>query len=107
MSKAMLDDIAAQEAACKANVQHAQDKLPRLNPEAEIAKHQAALDTLQRRASTLRQVCLFLSQNTAVMHNMSSALCSAGHLHCARCASYPARALTSCTTCHLHLQSFA
>lgn len=54
----MLDDMAAQEAACKASVQRAQDKMQRLNPEAEVAKHQAALDDLQRRAFSLRQVCL-------------------------------------------------
>ena len=56
VSKAMLDDINAQEAACKAAVDRAQDKLKRLNLDAEVAKHQAALDDLQRRASALRQV---------------------------------------------------
>lgn len=58
VSKAMLDDIAAQEAACKASLQHAQTKLQRLNSDAEIAKQQATLDELQRKASSLRQVML-------------------------------------------------
>ena len=57
VSKAMIDDIAAQEAACKASLQRAQDKMQHLNPDAQIGKHQAALDDLQRRAFTLRQVC--------------------------------------------------
>ena len=52
----MLDDINAQEASCKAAVERAQDKLKRLNLDAEVAKHQATLDDLQRRASALRQV---------------------------------------------------
>ena len=56
VSKAMLDDIAGQEAACKATLQRAQDKLQRLNSDAELAKHQTTLDDLQRRASSLRQV---------------------------------------------------
>ena len=56
VSTAMLDDISAQEASCKAAVERAQDKLKRLNLDAEVAKHQAALDDLQRRASALRQV---------------------------------------------------
>ena len=56
VSKAMLDDINAQEASCKAAVERAQDKLKRLNLDAQVAKHQAALDDLQRRASALRQV---------------------------------------------------
>ncbi|KAL3148389.1 DNA repair protein rad50 [Trebouxia sp. C0009 RCD-2024] len=55
VSKAMLDDIKAQEASCRAAVERAQDKLKRLNLDAEVAKHQAALDDLQRRASALRQ----------------------------------------------------
>ena len=53
----MLDDISAQDAACKAAVERAQDKLQRLNLDAEVAKHQTALDDLQRKASALRQVC--------------------------------------------------
>lgn len=53
----MLDDINAQDAACKATVERAQDKLQRLNLDAEVAKHQTALDELQRKASALRQVC--------------------------------------------------
>lgn len=64
VSKAMLDDIAAQEAACKATLQRAQDKLQRLNSDTEIAKQQTTLDELQRRASSLRQVS-FVSPNTA------------------------------------------
>lgn len=52
----MLDDINAQDAACKATVKRAQDKLQRLNLDAEVAKHQTALDDLQRKASALRQV---------------------------------------------------
>ena len=56
VSTAMLDDINAQEASCKAAVERAQDKLKRLNLDAEVAKHQATLDDLQRRASALRQV---------------------------------------------------
>ena len=56
VSKAMLDDINAQEASCRAAVERAQDKLKRLNLDAEVAKHQSALDDLQRRASALRQV---------------------------------------------------
>lgn len=56
VSTAMLDDINAQEASCRAAVERAQDKLKRLNLDAEVAKHQAALDDLQRRASALRQV---------------------------------------------------
>ena len=56
VSKAMLDDITAQEASCRAVVERAQDKLKRLNLDAEVAKHQTALDDLQRRASALRQV---------------------------------------------------
>ncbi len=58
VSKAMLDDINAQDAACKATVERAQDKLQRLNLDAEVAKHQTALDDLQRKASSLRQVQL-------------------------------------------------
>jgi urocanate hydratase len=53
----MLDDINAQDAACKATVERAQDKLQRLNLDAEVAKHPTALDELQRKASALRQVC--------------------------------------------------
>lgn len=53
----MLDDINAQDAACKATVERAQDKLQRLNLDAEVAKRQTALDELQRKASALRQVC--------------------------------------------------
>lgn len=52
----MLDDINAQDAACKATVERAQDKLQRLNLDAEVTKHQTALDELQRKASALRQV---------------------------------------------------
>ena len=60
VSRAMLDDISAQDVACKAIVERAQDKLQRLNLDAEVAKHQAALDDLQRKASALRQVhCSF------------------------------------------------
>ncbi|KAA6427219.1 MAG: DNA repair Rad50 [Trebouxia sp. A1-2] len=55
VSRAMLDDINAQDAACKATVERAQDKLQRLNLDAEVAKRQTALDELQRKASALRQ----------------------------------------------------
>ncbi|DBB04466.1 hypothetical protein WJX77_008210 [Trebouxia sp. C0004] len=55
VSRAMLDDINAQEAACKANAERVQDKLQRMNLDAEVAKHQTALDELQRKASALRQ----------------------------------------------------
>ena len=58
VSSAMLEDINAQEASCKAVVERTQDKLKRLNLDTEVAKHQTALDELQRKASALRQVQL-------------------------------------------------
>ena len=68
VSTAMLDDINAQEASCKATVERAQDRLKRLNLDAEVAKHQTALDELQRRASALRQVADLGSCLTKVLH---------------------------------------
>lgn len=75
VSTAMLDDINAQEASCKAAVDRAQDKLKRLNLDAEVAKHQAALDDLQRRASALRQVstaCTAVCSTLECMHAYGS-----------------------------------
>lgn len=75
VSKAMLDDIAAQEAACRATLQRAQDKMQRLNCEAEIATQQALLDDLQRRASALRQVGVVPCAGTLYL-TYCSKLCS-------------------------------